>query len=472
MNKITLHRCMTLCLAFIVATANAGILNVPSVYPTIQNAINASVSGDTVAVAPGIYFENINFRGKNIMVTSLYYLSGDTNYVYNTIINGSQPVNADTASCVIINSGEDSTAVLQGFTITGGHGTKWTDEHGAGVYREGGGILIAYSAPVIQHNLIVGNQAMSLTGVISSGGGGIRAGDGNPKILNNTISHNQARYGEAIVLNYSGGVIRNNLICYNSGGSQYGAAAIWSNAIATEPRVIENNTIVKNVTANGSSGFYSLSTTGPQSLINNILFDNHSTTASIQILISSGGTPTTVTFCDVQNGFAGTGNINLIPAFADTDYFYPSAASPCVDAGDSSVMYNDLTVTGTTALFPSMGLVRNDMGAYGGQGAGWLPSSNPIILGIADADHTQINFSIAPNPFRNNTKIAFTLNKKQHVQIVITNISGSELFKLTDKVLIPGKYEFSLDKGVLKPGIYFCKLMLDNEIQSEKIIVE
>jgi hypothetical protein len=137
----------------------ANIIHVPGSFSTIQAAINSSANGDTILAEPGTYFENINFRGKRIVLTSRYYLSNDPNFINTTIINGSTPLQLDSSSCVRITSGEDSTTVLQGFTITGGTGTKWQDIHGAGRYREGGGILIELSSPVIQNNIIINNQA-------------------------------------------------------------------------------------------------------------------------------------------------------------------------------------------------------------------------------------------------------------------------------------------------------------------------
>src|ERR1044071_4292849 len=48
----------------------ASVIRVPANQPTIQAAINAAANGDAVQVAAGTYFENINFSGKSIMVTS------------------------------------------------------------------------------------------------------------------------------------------------------------------------------------------------------------------------------------------------------------------------------------------------------------------------------------------------------------------------------------------------------------------
>ncbi|MFI5251497.1 MAG: hypothetical protein ACHQQQ_03600 [Bacteroidota bacterium] len=341
------------------------IIRVPSQTPSIQTAINFTVDGDTVLVDTGRYVENINFLGKKIIVASNYLLDPNPAYIVKTIIDGSAPANANRASVVLFITGEDSTSVLEGFTLTGGTGTLWQDHHNFIYYREGGGILTDYTSPTIRNNLIINNTANNRAGVSSAGGGGIRCSDGNPRILNNIIMQNDGRYGGGVVLNYTGAIIKNNVIVKNTGGQDYGGSGVWSYANGPAPKIVENNTIAENSSALDGGGVSIGSTS--MTLRNNIIWGNTAST-SPQISISAGGAA--VSYCDVQGGYIGAGDINADPLFTDTSYYF-YAGSPCKDAGDPNPLYNDVEDPANPgyALFPSMGTLRNDMGAYGGGGA-------------------------------------------------------------------------------------------------------
>ena len=84
-------------------SVTATILHVPSQYPTIQAGVNAASPGDTVLVAPGIYYENIQMREG----VSLFGSGMDS-----TIIDGGGIT--DVVYAYHINN-----AVIDGFTITG-----------------------------------------------------------------------------------------------------------------------------------------------------------------------------------------------------------------------------------------------------------------------------------------------------------------------------------------------------------------
>ena len=47
---------------------------------SIQEAINVASNGDTILVHPSTYYENINFNGKNIVVASLYLITGNKDW--------------------------------------------------------------------------------------------------------------------------------------------------------------------------------------------------------------------------------------------------------------------------------------------------------------------------------------------------------------------------------------------------------
>lgn len=463
-----------LLLCFTVA-ANAVVRNVPAQYTLIQSAINSSVNGDTILVEPGTYFENINFLGKKIVVTSRFYMSGNLSYIQNTIINGSTPLNPDSASCVRFYMGEDSTTVLQGFTITGGTGTKWTDEHGAGVYREGGGVLIAFCSPVIKNNIIKNNEAMNSSGINGAGGGGLRIGDGNPKITNNIIMYNKGKYGAGVVLNYTGVVLTNNLICYNSQSSTYlGGAGIWANNTpqSGKPKIIENNTIVHNSSTLGTGGI--LSYYGADlTLRNNIIWGNTTPFNGAQIYISGGGAVTAEYSC-IQGGYTGTGNISVYPQFADTNFIL-SNGSPCIDGGDSSSVYYDPadSVNAVLARFPSKGGRRNDIGAYGGPGCVLL--SGISVIGIKNINMGKpegfLLYQNYPNPFNPSTSIRYKVESTKHIRLDVFDILGKEIANLVNEKQGPGTYEINFSSKNYPSGIYVYKLTAEGYSDEKKMIL-
>jgi sugar lactone lactonase YvrE len=366
-----------LTLTFFVYTLAGDTLKVPSEYASIQEAINASINGDIVLVAPGTYFENIDFNGKNIMVTSHFVLNGNLEYVGNTIIDGSNPDNPDSASCVSFHSGENSSAVVQGFTIKGGTGTKWIDPNNPGfTWRGGGGVFTFMSSPIIKYNKIIDNKVTNISGVDGAQGGGTLSYNGNPQIINNIIMQNKARYGAGIVIDFSGGVVKNNIIYNNSGGQDYGGGGFWSIGNGSSPIIVENNHIVDNsVTGSGAyggKGGAMFVWMGTVTVRNNIIWGNTQSSGG-PIAQIDGGTAN-VSYCNVEGGFTGEGNINSEPEFADSNFFLlPN--SICIDAGNPDTVYYDVEdpLNPGFAKYPSQGLLRNDMGAYGGPFAAFLP---------------------------------------------------------------------------------------------------
>ena len=92
---------------------------VPEDYATIQGAIDYSVDGDTVIVSPGEYEENLNFNGKNIILSSEFIFNQDDYYIENTII-GTQTYNGDGQIVQLIYDG--TATQVTNLVIPGMHG--------------------------------------------------------------------------------------------------------------------------------------------------------------------------------------------------------------------------------------------------------------------------------------------------------------------------------------------------------------
>ncbi|MFC1583122.1 DUF1565 domain-containing protein [Candidatus Neomarinimicrobiota bacterium] len=256
------------------------VINIPADHATIQAGIDAAADGDTVLVQPDRYVENINFNGKNIVVGSLFLTTDDTSYVSQTIIDG----NWDD-SCVLFESGEDSTARLSGFKVTNGRGEGgWTAARGGGISCRwssnptldhlivsgnradyGGGIVIRNSGPILRNITIKDNQVswsgggimlrnasprlenITIIGNWASDAGGMHlAESSNPIIINTAIRNNEAQYagGGMYCHDSSAPVLTNVEVTGNLSGRSGGGIFFYeANPIFSGVRITGNNTI-------------------------------------------------------------------------------------------------------------------------------------------------------------------------------------------------------------------------------------
>lgn len=282
-------------------------------YTSLQSALAVATSGTTIEVGQGTYYPSTTDRTASFdMKSGVQILGGYEGYgaanpdtrnpaVYVSTLSGDIGTRGDSSdnSYHVVYSGAtaDSTAALDGFTITDGNadGAGNARYHGGGFFDEGG-------SAEVSDCIITGNTAFF--------GGGVNNYDtGTPEFVDCLIAGNTA-------IHFGGGVIN---------GDHTNATFI-------------NCTIAGN-SADHGGGMASYAST--VNLINSILWGNYSPIASSKEMTGSAAIYD-VSYSDInQTGYAGSnGNIDVDPMFVDAanGNFALPAYSPAVDAGNNSAV--------------------------------------------------------------------------------------------------------------------------------------
>lgn len=227
----------------------------------------------------------------------------------------------------------------------------------------GGGILTETSDAHIHHNWLHDNTA-------DSGGAICITEYGSPEVDHNLMEHNLGRYagggmyfGARSSPTVHGNVIRDNTANgWGGGGINSWTSYIYYGTYAT----LYNNVIVHNSTSTAGGGIYCrydravmadnliafnqasqgggvFALNYPDQapwLDNSIVWGNTAPTGAQIGLEGSTGSLILVSYSDVQGGYAGAGNIDADPGFADAsggDY-HLAGGSPCIDAASNLVV--------------------------------------------------------------------------------------------------------------------------------------
>jgi hypothetical protein len=270
-------------LALCVTTQAQRSTRIPADVLTIQSAIDAASDGDTLLVAPGTYFENLNLRGKAITLQS----TGGPSV---TILDG-----RNRAPVVTFSSRETRATVLSGFTI----------RHGAPVstVAHGGGILLVSASPSISGNILVQNvctavdatdSALLLTHNVLRETQSSSVCDlqpvapavlhgGAPTLLYNMVEHNDLTavqpISSGIVLIDARATVQGNIIRYNFTRND-GPSAVLLASVA-QPVDFEQNLIYGNTSGRGPA----VSLGSPGVFLNNTVADNSTCDASAEVAL-------------------------------------------------------------------------------------------------------------------------------------------------------------------------------------------
>lgn len=361
---------------------------------------------------------------------------------------------------------------------------------------KGGGISLSGGSPVIYANLIMYNNADETEPFDGGRGGGLYADDNcSLFILGNVFQGNTAngfyfdngRGGGICADNCSGIILCNDIV---ANGSMYGGGISLNqcDTVAVSNCIIAENTTFEpdgegcgvysidsahldiqncTVSENGTYGSAAITIHGSStiSIINSIVWANNP--ASPQIVL--GGSITLDTeYTDLEGSQGaiqldpgctliwGTGMIDVDPVFVPgplSSYHLQEGVSLCIDAGNPGAAYNDPEDPGTPgmALWPALGTVRNDMGAYGGQGSiYWTEPWTGVSEGESTPDPLPVSMVCYPNPFSSSVGISIILNEPAWVDLSVFDLAGRQVGKLYSGVVSHGECNSS---WIPEPGI-------------------
>ncbi len=288
-------------------TGGSGAIDSP--FASIQHGLDIASYGDSIYVGPGVYFENIDFLGKTVLVKSL-------NGAGETFIEPVIPTNP----ILSFISGEDNATIIDGFTLR-----NTTDAPG---------IICDASGPKIQNCFVYDCTT-------SGNGGGILCLNGaDPTIRSNRFDNNSASFGGAIYFENSNPVITENIFMSNS--------AVVGGAIAFNTRLFHTfsyNLFAYNESSQNGGAIANNSTFGPTLTVSYCTFYQNQTDGyggAIYIdgtilvveksilwediavidgneIYRNSSAPIFVSYCNISGGWtgSGSGNSDVDPEFCD-----------------------------------------------------------------------------------------------------------------------------------------------------------
>ena len=374
---------------------------------TLQTALSSAISGDEIWVEKGVHYpgtgRTATFRLKNGVAiyggfagtessrdarnwqANVTVLSGDIDRNDTTDANGvvmtTTHIVGNNAYHVVTAENVDSTAVLDGFTVTAGKADgSDSHSHGGGMYNSGG-------SPTLRNLTFSGNAANQY-------GGGMYNKDGNPTLSRVMFSNNLAFRGGGMYNNGHPELV--NVVFNGNNSSVYGGGMYNENGHPTLTGVIFSSNSTQ---LGGGGGMYN---SGGSPRLVNVAFNNNSArSVGCGGMNNSGGSPTLTNVVFSGNSGPGGGMCNYQVHLTLTNATFSGNSTRYSGGGmhntqsiitmTNTILWgNSSTVTGTEEIDNDGSTIctvsYSDIRGCGGSGSGWNTACGIDGGGNIDAD--------------------------------------------------------------------------------------
>jgi len=478
---------VTISLLFIVASAQAATLVVPSQHSTIGAALDKAGVGDVVEIAPGVYMES------DLVVPAGVTITGTGTTPQDVMINGGGN------GRILLLESLAATVIIRNITFMNGHAQGQTSYDQAG-----GALLISNSSARIENCVFTNNTA-------DSHGGAIRCSNSSPEIVSCQFSSNAAPNGGggALDLSYNSSPLVTDSNFLNN-------LADWGGALScrggSSPRV-ENGDLTGN-TATGDCGF------GGGVFADNFSFPDlvRTTVAENQARYGGGlasftDGPINLEYCTIVNNLGeilegGILIVNSAPLITGSIIAFNEGfgievsgqslpAVTCTDfygnvEGEWSLFLAEMVATdGNLSVDPQFCSVQ-----LGSENRYHLESTSPLAQGgsscgtfgahpvsctgdnpishVPAASAAIKKVKASPNPFNPRTTVNFELAQAQEVRVSIYDLDGRLIHVLGEGMFSVGVHDLvwnGRDRAgrQVSSGIYFVMVKGRQDTQRLKV---
>jgi hypothetical protein len=187
---------------------------------------------------------------------------------------------------------------------------------------------------------------------------------------------------------------------------------------------------------------------------------------------------TTTYTCEVSDGVSTTSSsmeliVHLLPA---TPFIYLEGETLYSDATEGNQWYDSqgaipgATGQSYTCLWEDVFHVK----VTSDNGCQSHPSNSihVVVTGVNDPVQ-QEQMSVAPNPFREEALISFSLQQGTTYRLSVFDVQGREVAVLSDEEVATGYNQtVRFSAAGLRPGIYFCQLITNNSVITRRLVLK